>query len=40
MKPVTRYSVNKSGSAKAFRKSISKTKGINLLSPIRGGWRL
>lgn len=40
MKPVARYSVNKSKSAKAFRKSVSKTKSFNLASPIRGGWRL
>lgn len=40
MKPVSRYSVNKAASAAKFRKSVSKTKPVNLLSPIRGGWRL
>lgn len=40
MKPVSRYSVNKAASASKFRKSVSKTKSVNLLSPIRGGWRL
>jgi len=40
MKPVSRYSVNKSQSAKSFRKSVARTKPVNLLSPIRGGWRL
>lgn len=40
MKPVSRYSVNKSQSAKSFRKSVARTKQVNLLSPIRGGWRL
>lgn len=36
-----RYSVNKSKSAKKFRKQVSKTKVANLRSnPMRGGWRL
>lgn len=40
MKPVSRYSVNKSKSAKKFRKSVGKTQSYNLTTPIRGGWRL
>jgi len=40
MKPVKRYGVNKSTSAKSFRRSVGKTQSFNLASPIRGGWRL
>lgn len=36
-----RYNVNKSKSARKFRKQVSRTKVANLRSnPMRGGWRL
>lgn len=35
-----RKSVNKRRSAKKFRRSINKTRRINLLNPMRGGIRL
>lgn len=41
MKPLQRKPVNKSYSAKKFRKGVSKTKLANVVAnPMRGGWRL
>lgn len=36
-----RYKVNKSASARTFRRHTRKTKGANVMAgPMRGGWRL
>lgn len=35
-----RFPVNKSKSAGKFRSNIKRTKGANLISPMRGGFRL
>lgn len=40
MRPVSRRYVNKSRSARSFRKNVSKTKGANVRAPMRGGWRM
>jgi len=41
MRPTSRHAVNKSHSAKSFRKHSGRTKGINLSPPpMRGGIRL
>lgn len=40
MRPVIRKSVNKRNSAKQFRNNTRRTKAPNMLSPMRGGWRL
>lgn len=40
MRPSRRHGVNKYKSARNFRGSQSRTKGINLRTPQRGGWRL
>lgn len=40
MNPLKRRPVNKSKSAKGFRKSVGKTKPANLTNPMRGGIRL
>lgn len=41
MKPLKRKPVNKSASAKKFRKNVSKTKKPNVApAPMRGGIRL
>lgn len=40
MKPLSRYGVNKSRSASKFRRSVQKTKHVNIAGPMRGGIRL
>jgi len=41
MRPVKRYGVHKRGSAKSFRRNVSRTASINMRNaPMRGGWRL
>jgi hypothetical protein len=40
MRPVKRSHVSKSGSARKFRKGVSKTKRVNIAGPMRGGIRL
>lgn len=41
MKPVSRFGVNKSRSARKFRRNVGRTKKANLVgAPMRGGWRL
>jgi hypothetical protein len=41
MKPVSRHSVSKSGSASKFKRDVGRTNGHNMrMSPMRGGWRL
>lgn len=36
-----RVSVNKGRAARAFGRSVNRTKGINMsMAPMRGGWRL
>lgn len=40
MNPLRRGGVNKRASAKKFRKSVAKTKSINMVGPMRGGIRL
>lgn len=40
MRPVSRHGVNKRHSAKRFRKSVQRTKGLNMTAPMRGGIRL
>lgn len=39
MRPVKRYGVNKGRSAGAFRHDVGVTKNVNLVRPMRGGWR-
>lgn len=41
MKPLHRQPVNKAGSARQFRKSVGRTKHVNVQAgPMRGGIRL
>lgn len=40
MRPLSRGGANKHRSARSFRKNVSRTKGANLVAPMRGGWRL
>lgn len=41
MRPVKRYAVNKSRSARQFRGDVSRTKAANVRPPpMRGGFRL
>lgn len=41
MRPVKRFNVDKSASARKFRSNVSRTKGANLSgAPMRGGIRL
>lgn len=41
MRPVKRFGVNKSGSAKSFRRNVGRSNAINMrAAPMRGGWRL
>lgn len=41
MRPVRRYSVNKSRSARGFRRNAGRTKMANMMTaPMRGGIRL
>lgn len=40
MRPLSRGGVNKRRSASQFRGNVSRTKGANLIQPMRGGWRL
>lgn len=40
MKPLKRHHVSKHKSAAQFRGNVSHTKVANLVSPMRGGWRL
>lgn len=40
MKPLSRSGVNKSKSARKFRKSVQSTKHVNMAGPMRGGIRL
>jgi len=41
MRPVRRSGVNKSRSARRFRRDTTRTKSPNMsLTPMRGGWRL
>ena len=39
MRPVKRRQVSKGGSARRFRRQVSRTAAANI-SPMRGGWRL
>lgn len=39
MRPVKRMSVNKSRSAKKFRRNVARTAAANV-TVMRGGWRL
>lgn len=40
MRPLSRYSVNKSRAARGFKKSVGRTKHVNIAGPMRGGIRL
>lgn len=40
MKPSRRMPVNKAKSAAKFRAQTANTKAANMLTPMRGGWRL
>lgn len=41
MRPLSRGGVSKHGSARRFRKGVSRTKAPNVvMGPMRGGWRL
>lgn len=40
MRPSFRSPVNKRSSAKRFRKASSRTRGLNMAGPMRGGIRL
>lgn len=40
MRPSRRHPVSKSRSARKFRSQAARTKGANLVMPMRGGWRL
>lgn len=40
MRPVKRFGVSKGRSARKFRRNVGRTKGANLVMPMRGGWRL
>lgn len=41
MRPLGRHAVSKHGSARSFRKSVSRTKAANIQAgPMRGGIRL
>lgn len=40
MRPSRRFGVNKSRSARKFRRHGMKTKAANMKGPNRGGWRL
>lgn len=40
MRPVKRFGVGKRSSARKFRRNISRTKSPNMITPMRGGWRL
>lgn len=41
MRPVSRGTVSKVGSARKFKRQVGRTKGANLRNaPMRGGWRL
>lgn len=41
MRPVKRYGVSKSRSARSFRGNVGRTHHVNLRNaPMRGGWRL
>lgn len=40
MRPVKRFGVNKSASARKFRSQARRTKAMNIRGPMRGGIRL
>lgn len=40
VKPLSRSGVNKGRSAAKFRRSVQKTKHVNMAGPMRGGIRL
>lgn len=41
MRPVSRSRVNKRRSVGNFRKSVGRTRAVNMvMAPMRGGWRL
>jgi len=40
MRPVSRRPVRKHDSAQRFRAQVGRTKRPNLVTPMRGGWRL
>lgn len=40
MRPLVRSGANKHRSAKRFRSNVGRTKGANMATPMRGGWRL
>lgn len=40
MRPLSRSPVSKTRSARRFRSNVGRTKGANLATPMRGGWRL
>lgn len=35
-----RFPVNKYSSARSFERSAGHTRSINLMTPLRGGWRM
>lgn len=40
MRPLSRSGVDKYRSAGAFRHNVSTTASLNMVRPMRGGWRL
>lgn len=40
MRPSARYGVNKGRSAGVFRRDVGHTRALNMVFPMRGGWRL
>lgn len=40
MRPLRRHAVSKGRSARSFRRQVSRTKGLNIAAPMRGGIRL
>lgn len=40
MRPLKRHGTNKGRSARQFRRNVSRTKGLNITAPMRGGIRL
>jgi len=40
MRPLKRHKVSKFHSARKFRKSVGRTKALNMKGPMRGGIRL
>lgn len=40
MRPLSRHGVNKYRSAGSFRGNVGMTAAVNMIRPMRGGWRL